>query len=80
LVAELVRRRGELLQDLDPSTAEALFREALEIAWRQQAKLREWRAASSLAQLWREQGRRPEARALLAPSTAGSPKALIPSI
>jgi len=65
--AELVRRRGELFRDRDPSNAEALFHEALEIGRRQQAKLWELRAAASLARLRRDQGRRAEARDLLAP-------------
>jgi predicted ATPase len=65
--AELVRLRGELFRDRDPSNAEALFREALEIARRQQAKLWELRAAVSLARLRRDQGRSDEARDLLAP-------------
>ena len=37
------------------------------IARQQSAKLWELRAATSLAQLWREQGKRAEARDLLAP-------------
>jgi len=41
--------------------------EALRIAQRQQAKAYELRAAMSLARLWGEQGRRTEARELLAP-------------
>ncbi|MBV8739590.1 MAG: AAA family ATPase [Alphaproteobacteria bacterium] len=64
--AELVRRRSELLQDRAPSDAEALFREALEIARRQEAKLWELRAAASLAGLWAEAGRKDAARDLLA--------------
>jgi predicted ATPase len=43
------------------------FRRALEIAQRQQAKSWELRAATSLARLWGEQGRRAEARDLLGP-------------
>jgi predicted ATPase len=39
----------------------------LHIAQRQQAKSYELRAATSLARLWGEQGRRGEARDLLAP-------------
>jgi predicted ATPase len=62
-----VRLRGELFRDRDPSNAEALFREALEVARRQQAKLWELRAAVSLARLRRDQGRCDEARDLLAP-------------
>ncbi len=47
--------------------AEACFHQALDIARRQQAKSLELRAATSLACLWQRQGKRPEARALLAP-------------
>jgi class 3 adenylate cyclase/predicted ATPase len=65
--AELVRLRGELLGTSDLETSEILFHEAIDIACRQQAKFWELRAATSLALLWREQGRRAEARDLLAP-------------
>ena len=65
--AQLICHRGELFRDRDPSNAEALFREALEIAQRQHAKLWELRAAVSLARLRRDQGRCDEARDLLAP-------------
>lgn len=65
--AELMRHRGELLRDRDPSNAEVLFREALEFARRQHAKLWELRAAVSLARLRRDQGRCDEARDLLTP-------------
>ena len=41
--------------------------EALSVARRQQAKSYELRAAASLAPLWGDQGRRVEARDLLAP-------------
>jgi predicted ATPase len=47
--------------------AEACFKRALEIAHAQQAKSFELRAAMSMARLWRSQGRRDEARELLAP-------------
>jgi predicted ATPase len=63
--AELVRRWGELLRDPQPTIAEERFREALDIARRQEAKLWELRAAESLARLWSLQGR--QARDLLAP-------------
>jgi len=43
------------------------LKEALHIAQRQQAKSYDLRAATSLARLWGEQGRRGEARDLLAP-------------
>jgi hypothetical protein len=49
-----------------PPQAEC-YRQALSIAQRQNAKFWELRAAKSLARLWREQGKRDEARDLLAP-------------
>jgi predicted ATPase len=51
----------------DPEAAEACFREALDIARRQEAKILELRAAMALARLWEDQGKRAEARNLLAP-------------
>ena len=50
-----------------PEAAEVLYRKALSIAEEQEAKLWELRAAVSLARLRRDQGRRAEARDLLAP-------------
>jgi len=47
--------------------AEELYRKALSIAAEQEAKLWELRAAASLARFRRDQGRRAEARDLLAP-------------
>jgi len=68
LAAELNRHKGQLLlRQGHTQTAEALYRKALSIAEEQEAKLWELRAAASLARLWREQGRRAEARDLLAP-------------
>jgi predicted ATPase len=49
------------------AVAASCFPEALTIAGRQQAKSLELRAAVSLARLWQQQGRRAEARDLLAP-------------
>ena len=46
---------------------QAAFQEALRIARSQQAKSYELRAATSLARLWGERGRRIEASDLLAP-------------
>ena len=46
---------------------EEYFERALGIAREQQAKSWELRAAISMARLWRDQGRRDEARDLLAP-------------
>jgi class 3 adenylate cyclase/predicted ATPase len=65
--AELVRRLGQLLQHRTSTAAESLFEEAIEIAQRQEAKLWELRAAASLARLRCDQGRKAEARDLLAP-------------
>jgi class 3 adenylate cyclase/tetratricopeptide (TPR) repeat protein len=47
--------------------AKAYFERALAIARKQQAKSWELRAAMSMARLWRDQGKRDEARDLLAP-------------
>jgi predicted ATPase len=43
------------------------FHQAIDVDHRQPAKSLELRAAMSLARLWQQQGRRDEARALLAP-------------
>jgi predicted ATPase len=51
----------------DPVAAEVSFRHAIAIACRQNAKLWELRAALNLAPLWLDQGKRQEARDLLAP-------------
>jgi predicted ATPase len=50
-----------------PAEAEAWLRRALDIARRQEAKALELRAAMSLCRLWQQQGKRDEARELLAP-------------
>jgi predicted ATPase len=70
--AELHRLEGECLLALigtwgKEKAAEKCFRQALNIARRQQAKSLELRAAMSLAGLWQQQGKRAEARELLAP-------------
>jgi predicted ATPase len=66
---ELYRLKGELLLRRASPTeeAEACFRQALDIARRQEAKALELRAAMSLARLWQQQGKQAEARELLAP-------------
>jgi predicted ATPase len=67
---EIHRLRGELTGRLphpDPAKAEESFRTALAIAREQGTRGYELRAATSLARLWGEQGRRGEARDLLAP-------------
>jgi predicted ATPase len=51
----------------DTSKAEAYFGQALTVARAQQARSWELRAAMNLARLWRDQGKRDEARELLAP-------------
>ncbi|HEY7490775.1 MAG TPA: hypothetical protein VIH59_06665, partial [Candidatus Tectomicrobia bacterium] len=68
--AETCRLKGELLLQqgvLDTSGAETCFQHAIDIARQQHAKSWELRAATSLARLWQSQGKRHEARALLAP-------------
>jgi predicted ATPase len=60
--------RGDLLIGLgDLPAAQASFQKAIAVARRQSAKLYELRASTSLARLWRDQGKRTEARDLLAP-------------
>jgi SAM domain (Sterile alpha motif) len=65
---ELNRIEGELLQARDPSSPEvqACFVRAIATTRQQGAKSLELRAATSLARLWRDQGRRGEAHDLLA--------------
>jgi predicted ATPase len=68
--SEIYRIAGEVAirsPDSDVSKAEAFFRHALEVAKAQQAKSYELRAATSLARLRRDQGRRDEALQQLAP-------------
>jgi predicted ATPase len=67
--AEVNRIAGEitlLSPEPDAAKAEAYFERALAIARQQQAKSWELRAAMSMARLWRGQGKRDEARDLLA--------------
>jgi predicted ATPase len=69
LRVEVYRLQGEcLLRQAIPNAtqAEARFLQALAVARRQQAKSWELRAAMSLSRLW-QQGKRDEARELLAP-------------
>jgi len=67
--ADIHRIAGEiaLLREPDVAKAEACFERALTVAREQQAKSWELRAAMSMARLWRDQGKRNEARNLLAP-------------
>ena len=68
--SEINRMKGEIalkLPQLGSSQAGAYFERALSVAGTQQAKSWELRAAMSMARLWRDQGKRNEARDLLAP-------------
>jgi len=68
--AEVHRIAGEIAlksPEPDAAKAEAYFERALAIARQQQAKSWELRAATSLARLWRDQGKPQQARELLAP-------------
>jgi predicted ATPase len=67
--AELHRLKGELLLKQDPSNApeaQRCLERAIEIARKQSAKSLELRATTSLARLLAKQGRRDEARVMLA--------------
>jgi predicted ATPase len=67
--AELYRLKGELLlqQNSDnQAEAETCFQQAIAIAQNQRAKSLELKAATSLARLWQQQGKRQEAYELLA--------------
>jgi predicted ATPase len=65
---KLHRVRGDLFVSMrEHGAAEQEFHRALTVAGGQSAKTWELRAAISLARLWCEQGKRTEARDLLAP-------------
>jgi predicted ATPase len=66
--SELHRHKGELmLRQGKPVAAEDLYRQALAIARKQEARLWELRAVTSIARLMRDSGRRAEARDFVAP-------------
>ena len=68
--AEVDRLAGEIAlksPERDPAKAVAYFERALSVARQQHAKSWELRATMSIARLWRDQGKRDEARELLAP-------------
>jgi predicted ATPase len=70
-LSEMLRLRGDLLAMLSKSRlheAEACFREALEVADRQGAKLPKLQAATSFARLLASKGEIAQARALLQPA------------
>jgi predicted ATPase len=58
---------GQALITTKGQAAEVCFRQALQVARRQQAKSLELRAAMSLSRVWQRQGKRDQARELLAP-------------
>ena len=68
--AELYRLQGQLLLAQSAGNnaeVETCFRQAFGVACRQGTKMLELRAAMSLARLWQQQGKRADARDLLAP-------------
>jgi tetratricopeptide (TPR) repeat protein len=66
--AEIHRLSGTLLLSMsNHEAAQGSYQRALTVARRQSAKFWELRAALDLARLWRDQGKRNEARDLLAP-------------
>ncbi|HEV2547215.1 MAG TPA: AAA family ATPase [Stellaceae bacterium] len=68
--AELHRLRGEFLRSCSSTNlaeCDACLHQALATAREQSARSLELRASTSLARLWRDQGKRTEARDLLAP-------------
>ena len=68
--AELHRQRAQILAALNPlkvREAESCLKKSIEVARGQSAKSLELRTATTLAELWRAQGRLDEARALLEP-------------
>jgi len=66
--AELHRLKGEALEGttIGTAAAEACFLRAIGISCDQGAHLWQFRAVTSLARLWRDQGRNEEARDILA--------------
>jgi predicted ATPase len=67
-LAEILRIKGDLiLAGGAPAEAETCYQQSLDWARRQQTIGWELRTATSLARLWRDQGRGSEALALLAP-------------
>jgi predicted ATPase len=68
--ADVHRTSGEIVlrwSERDTTTAQKYFERALDVARAQQAKSWELGAAMSLARLWRDLGKRQQARELLAP-------------
>lgn len=72
-LADIHRLSGRVAlsrQEPDRSRAEACFRQAIEVAHAQEARLLELRAATDLARLWHDAGSPNDPRALLAPILA----------
>ncbi len=68
--AELYRIEGDLVLangSANSKPAEACYRQAIELALKQEARSWELRAATSLARLWHDQGKAGAARDLLTP-------------
>jgi predicted ATPase len=68
--AEAQRIQGDIAlkgKPFNPIAAEEAFLAAINVAQQQRARIFELRATTSMARLWRDQGKRREARELLAP-------------
>src|SRR5262249_28425605 len=65
--AEWCRLRGTIRRSRDPRTAEGYFRQAIDVARAQGAKLWELRASVDLAAMWRQEKKPEAARHLLQP-------------
>ena len=65
--AELHRLRGTVVRSREPRTAEAHFRQAIEVARAQGARLWELRATVDLATMWLREGKQEAARHVLQP-------------
>jgi hypothetical protein len=71
-----VQARALKLARFAPEHIEKCLHRAQAVALEQGSKMLELRASTSLAQLWRDEGKLTEARDLLAPIYAGSSRAL----
>ena len=65
---KLHRVRGEVLDATgDRASAEQAYHQSIAVATQQSSRLEELRASTNLARLWRDRGKRNDARDLLAP-------------
>ncbi|MGY8667762.1 AAA family ATPase [Bradyrhizobium sp. UFLA05-109] len=81
--AELHRLKGDLLVGGggSPAAAEICYEKAIAVAARQGARLWQLRASNALAGLWCNQGKMPEAHALLTPlDTSFDGKTIVPDL